>query len=101
MLALAQAFVANPEIMLLDEPFLGLAPMVIEDILQVIQNFRKEKVSILLVEQNASLALEMADRGYVMETGKVILEGPRETISKNEKIKAAYLGTTISSEERN
>jgi branched-chain amino acid transport system ATP-binding protein len=100
MLALSQAFVANPKIMLLDEPFLGLAPIVIEDILQVIQNFRKEEVSILLVEQNASLAFEMADRGYVMETGKVILEGPRETISKNEKIKAAYLGTTISLEER-
>jgi branched-chain amino acid transport system ATP-binding protein len=95
MLALAQAFVANPEIMLLDEPFLGLAPLVIEDILQVIQNFRKEKVSILLVEQNASLALEMADRGYVMKTGKVILEGPRDLISGNENIKPAYLGTTL------
>lgn len=100
MLALAQAFVANPKVMLLDEPFLGLAPIVIEDMLQVIQNFRKERVSILLVEQNASLALEMADRGYVMETGKVILEGPRESISGNEKIKAAYLGATLSLEGR-
>ena len=96
MVALAQAFVANPKIMLLDEPFLGLAPVVIEDILQVIQNFRDQGVSILLVEQNASLALEMADRGYVMETGKIVLEGPRDIISANESIKAAYLGATIS-----
>ena len=100
MLALGQAFVANPKIMLLDEPFLGLAPLLIEHLLEVIQNFRKEmvseeKVSILLIEQNASIALKMARRGYVMERGRVILEGPCEMISKNEKIKAAYLGSTI------
>ncbi len=100
MVALAQAFVANPRIMLLDEPFLGLAPVVIEDILQVIHNFRNEGVSILLVEQNASLALEMADRGYVMETGRIVLEGPRDILSENESIKAAYLGATISPEDR-
>jgi branched-chain amino acid transport system ATP-binding protein len=105
MLALGQAFIANPKIMLLDEPFLGLAPLLIEHLLEVIQNFREEmvseeKVSILLVEQNASIALKMANRGYVMETGRIILEGPCEMISKNEKIKAAYLGSTLSLKER-
>ncbi len=105
MLALGQAFVANPKIMLLDEPFLGLAPLLIEHLLEVIQHFREEmvseeKVSILLVEQNASIALKMANRGYVMETGRIILEGPCEMISKNEKIKAAYLGSTLSLKER-
>jgi len=105
MLALGQAFIANPKIMLLDEPFLGLAPLLIEHLLQVIQNFREkmvseEKVSILLVEQNASIALKMASRGYVMETGRIILEGPCEMISKDEKIKAAYLGSTLSLKER-
>jgi branched-chain amino acid transport system ATP-binding protein len=73
--------------------------------LEVIQNLREEmvseeKVSILLVEQNASIALKMANRGYVMETGRIILEGPCEMISKNEKIKAAYLGSTLSLRER-
>ena len=96
MVALGQAFVANPKIMLLDEPFLGLAPIVIDDLLRVIQDFRKEKASILLVEQNASLALEMAERGYVMETGRIILEGSPGTIRENEKIKAAYLGASLS-----
>jgi len=102
MLALSQAFLADPNIMLLDEPFLGLAPLLIEHLLEVIQNFREamvseERVSILLVEQNASIALKMANRGYVMETGKIVLEGPCEMISKDEKIKAAYLGSTLSS----
>jgi branched-chain amino acid transport system ATP-binding protein len=87
--------------MLLDEPFLGLAPLLIEHLLEVIQNFReemasKERVSLLLVEQNASIALRMANRGYVMETGKILLEGPCEAISRNEKIKAAYLGSALS-----
>jgi branched-chain amino acid transport system ATP-binding protein len=105
MLALSQAFIADPKIMLLDEPFLGLAPLLIEHLLEVIQNFREamvseEKVSILLVEQNASIALKMANRGYVMETGRIILEGPCEMISKDEKIKAAYLGSTLSLKER-
>jgi len=95
MVALGQAFVANPKIMLLDEPFLGLAPIVIDDLLRVIQDFRKERVSILLVEQNASLALQMAERGYVMETGRIILEGSAETIRENEKIRAAYLGASL------
>ena len=103
MLALSQAFVADPAVMLLDEPFLGLAPLLIEHLLEVIQDFRGEKasgkkLSILLVEQNASIALKMANRGYVMETGRIILEGPCEMISGNEKIKAAYLGAALSFE---
>ena len=101
MVALGQAFVANPKIMLLDEPFLGLAPLLIEHLLEVIQHFKQEtvseeKASILLVEQNATIALKMADRGYVMETGRIILEGPCEMIAKNERIKAAYLGAALS-----
>jgi branched-chain amino acid transport system ATP-binding protein len=106
MLALSQAFVANPKIMLLDEPFLGLAPLLVEHLLEVIQHFReemasKERVSLLLVEQNASIALRMANRGYVMETGRIILEGPSEMISGNEKIKAAYLGSAGSLKGKN
>ncbi len=101
MVALGQAFVASPKIMLLDEPFLGLAPLLIEHLLEVIQHFKQEtaseeKVSILLVEQNASIALNMTNRGYVMETGRIILEGPCETISRNERIKSAYLGAALS-----
>ncbi len=101
MVALGQAFVANPKIMLLDEPFLGLAPLLIEHLLEVIQHFKQETISeeqasILLVEQNASIALKMALRGYVMETGRIILEGPCETIARNEKIRSAYLGAALS-----
>ncbi len=105
MVALGQAFVASPKVMLLDEPFLGLAPLLIEHLLEVIQHFKEktaseEKASILLVEQNASIALKMVNRGYVMETGRIILEGPCEMISRNERVKSAYLGASLSSEGR-
>ncbi len=92
MLAIARALMSKPVMMLFDEPSLGLAPIVTEEIFKVISNLRDEGVTILLVEQNVRAALEISDRGYVMELGKVLFNGTREKLLGDEKIKNAYLG---------
>lgn len=92
MLAIARALMSKPVMMLFDEPSLGLAPIVTEEIFKVISNLRDEGVTILLVEQNVRAALEISDRGYVMELGKVLFNGTREILLGDEKIKNAYLG---------
>lgn len=90
---------SDPKIILLDEPSLGLAPMIIEEIWGIIRRLREEQnVTFLLVEQNATLALEIADYGYVMENGAVVLEGPAEQLRDNADIKEFYLG--MSGEEK-
>lgn len=92
MLAIGRAMMANPKLLLLDEPSLGLAPIVVEEIFEIILKLNKSGMSILLVEQNAKLALEISDYGYVMENGNIILQGEsKELIGKDEVIKA-YLG---------
>ena len=92
MLAVGRALMAKPEILMMDEPSLGLAPLVIAEIFDCIQKISQAGIAILLVEQNSKAALEVADRGYVFETGKVILEGSAESLRNNEDVKRAYLG---------
>ena len=93
MLAIGRAIMAKPRLLLLDEPSMGLAPLVVQEIFAVIENLRTEKrTTVLLVEQNAKLALKMADRGYVLETGKVILEGIAFELLENNEVQRAYLG---------
>jgi len=93
MLVIGRALMARPKLMLLDEPSLGLAPLMVEDIYRIIQRINKEQgTSILLVEQNARAALGIADFGYVMENGKVVFSGPAETLKDNEDVRESYLG---------
>jgi branched-chain amino acid transport system ATP-binding protein len=92
MLAIGRAMMASPRLLLLDEPSLGLAPIVTSDIFEAIEGLRRQGMTILLVEQNARLALKVADRGYVLETGKVILEGSSEELLDNREVQRAYLG---------
>ncbi len=92
MLAIARALMAEPEMLMLDEPSLGLAPIVVEEMFEIISNVAKQGVSILLVEQNLMQALSVADRGYVFDTGCVAMEGTADELRSNEEIRAAYLG---------
>lgn len=92
MLAMGRGLMSNPRLLLLDEPSMGLAPILVEQIFEVIQDINQQGVSILLVEQNAHMALSIADRAYVLETGKVVLSGQAETLMSDPMVKAAYLG---------
>jgi branched-chain amino acid transport system ATP-binding protein len=93
MLAIGRALMAKPRMLLLDEPSMGLAPLVVQEIFRVLETLRSERgTTILLVEQNAKAALRLADRGYVLETGKVVLEGPADELMANADVKRAYLG---------
>ncbi len=92
MLTMGRGLMANPKLLLLDEPSLGLAPFLVDEIFEIIQEINKEGVSILLVEQNAAMALDVADRGYVLETGIIALAGTAEEVRRNPDVKAAYLG---------
>jgi len=92
MLALGRGLMTRAKLMLLDEPSMGLAPLLVQDIFRVIRQVNAEGTTILLVEQNAHKALEVAHRAYVLETGNIILEGPADEVAKNPKIIKAYLG---------
>ena len=92
MLALGRGLMARAKLMLLDEPSMGLAPLLVQDIFRVIRQVNAEGTTILLVEQNAHMALEVAHRAYVLETGNIILEGPAKEVAKNPKVIKAYLG---------
>lgn len=92
MLAMGRAMMSRPQLLLLDEPSMGLAPLMVERIFEVIQNIADDGVTILLIEQNARLALEVSHRGYVMESGSMILEGPSQHLLDDPKVRAAYLG---------
>ncbi len=92
MLAIARALMAKPDILLMDEPSMGLAPILVKEIFNIIQEINKNGTTILLVEQNAMAALGIANRAYVLETGKVILEGNAKTLLGNDEIRKAYLG---------
>ena len=92
MLAMGRALMSNPKLLMLDEPSMGLAPILVEQIFEIIQNLHKNGTTILLVEQNAQAALSIADRAYVVETGKIIMSGTGEELLKSPEIKKAYLG---------
>ena len=92
MLAIGRALMANPRLLLLDEPSMGLAPVLVEAIFETIININRQGVTILLVEQNALLALEVAKRGYVLQTGRIILEDTAQNLQANEMVRQAYLG---------
>jgi len=94
MLAIGRALMAKPKLLLLDEPSLGLAPLLVREIFEKIQQINKEGTTILLVEQNANLALQIAHYGYIMENGKVVLDGPAEVLRNNDDVKEFYLGLT-------
>ena len=92
MLAVGRALMSRGKLMLLDEPSMGLAPLLMRDLFRVLREINEEGTTILLVEQNARMALLFAQRGYVLETGRIVLEGPCEELSTNPQVKAAYLG---------
>jgi branched-chain amino acid transport system ATP-binding protein len=92
MLAVGRALMAKPKLLLMDEPSMGLAPILVEEIFDIIREISQEGVTILLVEQNAHMALSVADRGYVLETGAIELEGSAEELAANPQVQAAYLG---------
>jgi branched-chain amino acid transport system ATP-binding protein len=92
MLAFARALVARPRILLLDEPSMGLSPLLVQQVFEMVQAIHREGATILLVEQNARLALSIADRAYVLERGRVVLEGPSGELAQDPRVRAAYLG---------
>lgn len=92
MLAIGRAIMAKPKLVLLDEPSMGLAPLMVQTIFKVIEEINNEGTTVLLVEQNAHMALSVANRGYVIETGKVVLSGPARELQSSEEVKLAYLG---------
>lgn len=92
MLAIARALMSRPKLLLLDEPSLGLAPAIVREIFSIIQNLRSRGVTILLVEQNANLALQISHRGYVLEAGHITLTGKASDLLNNDRVKQAYLG---------
>ena len=93
MLAVGRALMSRPKLMMMDEPSLGLAPLVVQDIFSIIKEINRQGVTILLIEQNANMALRIADRGYVLETGQISMTGTGLQLLNDESVKAAYLGT--------
>ena len=92
MLAMGRALMSNASMLMLDEPSMGLSPLLVQEIFDIIENVHKEGMTILLVEQNAQMALSIADRAYVLETGRIVMEGTGSELLTNEKVRTAYLG---------
>jgi len=92
MLAIGRALMSNPKMLLMDEPSMGLSPILVKEIFRIIQDCNESGMTILLVEQNANMALSISDRAYVLETGNIVLEGPAKELMGNEEVKKAYLG---------
>ena len=92
MLAMGRALMSHPKLLMLDEPSMGLAPILVEQVFDIIRSLHKEGTTILLVEQNAQMALSVADRAYVLETGKITLSGTGAELARSEEVRKAYLG---------
>ncbi|HOB90916.1 MAG: ABC transporter ATP-binding protein [Bacillota bacterium] len=92
MLAIGRGLMSRPKLLLLDEPSMGLAPLLVKEIFNIVKAINQQGTTILLVEQNANMALSIADYGYVLETGRTVLHGPAQELAANEEVKAAYLG---------
>ena len=92
MLAIARALMSKPELVMMDEPSLGLAPIIVQEVFEIIREINREGTTILLIEQNANMALQTADCGYVMETGRITLSGTGRELAENEQVREAYLG---------
>ena len=92
MLAIGRALMSRPKLMMMDEPSLGLAPLLVKEVFDVIKHIHSDGMTILLIEQNATAALQIADYGYVLETGKIVLEGTGQELANNPEVKKAYLG---------
>jgi branched-chain amino acid transport system ATP-binding protein len=97
MLAIGRALMGKPRLLLLDEPSMGLAPLIVEQIFDIVRGINIDGVSVLLVEQNARQALTLADRGYVLETGELVLSGSGRELLADDRIRAAYLGEELAS----
>jgi branched-chain amino acid transport system ATP-binding protein len=98
MLAMGRALMARPKLLMLDEPSMGLAPLVVKDILETIVRISRAGSTVLLVEQNARAALKIAHRGYVLETGRIVLQGTSEQLLANRDMQRAYLGRDVNAE---
>jgi branched-chain amino acid transport system ATP-binding protein len=92
MVAIARGMMSNPELMLVDEPSLGLQPSLVSDVFSALLRLREEGVTILLVEQNVNTTLEITDRAYIIEQGRIVMQGPSKEIKQNEHVQNAYLG---------
>ena len=92
MLAVGRALMSRPRLLMMDEPSLGLAPLLVKEIFRIIKEINQQGVTILLIEQNANAALRIADQGYVLETGRIVLQGSGQELLANQQVKAAYLG---------
>lgn len=100
MLVIGRAMMAKPKLILIDEPSLGLAPMMVEDVFALLARLKAEGTTLVVVEQNSRVALELADHGYVMENGRVVLEGPAQELKQNEDVREFYLGMTAEGERK-
>ena len=101
MLAISRAIMSRPKMILLDEPSLGLAPLLVKEIFAIIKKINvEEKTTILLVEQNANLALSIADYGYIMDNGRIVLDGDADKLRNNEDVKRFYLGAGVEGEKK-
>ena len=92
MLAIGRGLMASPELLMLDEPYLGLAPLLVQEVGRIIRTISKDGVTLLLIEQNAKMALRLANRGYVLETGSIAIEGNSQELISNDKVRKAYMG---------
>lgn len=92
MLAIARALMSRPQLLMMDEPSLGLAPLLVKEVFRIIKNIHSQGMTILLIEQNATAALKIADYGYVLETGTIVMEGPGRELADNQDVRQAYLG---------